>query len=146
MNFFLLLQIRARLRGRFTRNAYLEIPVIIASSDEQSGNSIQAYQNGQVLSIAQRQKRGKGMFFCVTGKNAFSKDQAGSDFDLRNGEESDSFIRSLKLRTNRKRQQNNFEENSDSSSSLSNSVFTPRRESDSSFSISNGQFRKISMV
>lgn len=138
--------IRARLRGRFTRNAYLEIPVIIASSDEQSGNSIQAYQNGQVLSIAQRQKRGKGMFFCVTGKNAFSKDQASSDFDLRNGEESDSFIRSLKLRTNRKRQQNNFEENSDSSSSLSNSVFTPTRESDSTFFISNGQFRKISMV
>lgn len=140
------LQVRARLRGRFSKDGYLEIPVIIACSDDDH-SAQQVQQNDHALLTHGRPRRTKGTFFCLTTAANFSREDLGnSNYELRDGEEVDGFIKSLVLRTNRTRK-NNFErDNSDSSSSLSNSVFTPRGQSDTSFIVNNGQFRKISMV
>ncbi|XP_067052748.1 arrestin domain-containing protein 3-like isoform X1 [Acropora muricata] len=142
--YFLL--VRARLRGRFSKDGYLEIPVIVACSDaDHSVNQVQ--QNDHALLTHGRQRRTKGTFFCLTTGTNFSRGDLGnSNYELQDQEEVDGFIKSLVLRTNRTRKDNFERHNSDSSSSLSNSVFTPRRQSDTSFFVNNGQFKKISMV
>jgi len=142
--YFLL--VRARLRGRFSKDGYLEIPVIVACSDgDHSAKQVQ--QNDHALLTHGRQRRTKGTFFCLTTPTNISRGDLGnSNYELRDEEEVDGFIKSLVLRTNRTRKDNFERHNSDSSSSLSNSVFTPRRQSDTSFFVNNGQFKKISMV
>lgn len=142
--YFLL--VRARLRGRFSKDGYLEIPVIVACSDgDHSAKQVQ--QNDHALLTHGRQRRTKGTFFCLTTATNFSRgDHGNSNYELRDQEEVNGFIKSLVLRTNRTRKDNFERHNSDSSSSLSNSVFTPRRQSDTSYFVNNGQFKKISMV
>lgn len=140
------LQVRARLRGRFSKDGYLEIPVIVACSDgDHSAKQVQ--QNDHALLTHGRQRRTKGTFFCLTKATNFSRGDLGnSNYELRDQEEVDGFTKSLVLRTNRTRKDNFERHNSDSSSSLSNSVFTPRRQSDTSYFVNNGQFKRISMV
>lgn len=107
----------------------------------------QVQQNNHALLTHGRQRRTKGTVFCLTTAKNLSREDCGNpNYELRDGEEVDGFLKSLVLRTNRTRR-NKFErDNSDSSLSLSNSVFSSRRQSDTSFIINNGQFRKISMV
>ena len=136
------MQIRAKLKGKFTKDGYLEIPIIIASSDDQS--VLQAQKNAHVQPTSQRPKRGKGTFFCVTGK---TKDQVNSNLDLCDEEEVDSLIVSFTSSTERTRA-DVFAENVASSSNKSNSnhALTSRPVSNPLFFVNDGQFKQISMV
>ena len=136
------MQIRAKLKGKFTKDGYLEIPIIIASSDDQS--VLQAQENAHVQPTSHRPKRGKGTFFCVTGK---TKDQVNSNLDLCDEEEVDSLIVSFTSNTERTRA-DVFAENVARSSNKSNSnhVLTSSRGSNPLFFVNDGQFKQISMV
>lgn len=142
--FSVFLQIRAKLKGKFTKDGYLEIPIIIASSDDQS--VLQAQKNAHVQPTSHRPKRRKGTLFCVTGKNTFKENQVISNLDLCD-EEVDSLMVSFTSSTGRTRA-DVFAENLASSSNKSNSnhVRTSRPVSTSSFVVNNGQFKQISMV
>lgn len=130
--------VRSKLKGKFRNDAYIEIPIIIASSDDQS--IMLAQENKQALPTSQRPKRGKGMFFCVTGKNSFPHEEhvQDSNVDLC---EVNGFIISLDHKMGRKNS------NISSDNSKSGHMFTPRRESDDSvFFHNNSQFKQISIV
>ena len=143
--FFVFLQIRAKLKGKFTKDGYLEIPIIIASSDDQS--VLQAQKDAHVQPTSHRPKRRKGTFFCVTGKNTFHENQVISNLDLCDEEEVDSLVVSFTSSTGRTRA-DVFAENLASSSHKSNSnhVRTSRPVSNSSFVVNYGQIKQISMV
>lgn len=137
--------IRAKLKGKLTKDGYLEIPVVIASSDDET--VLQAQKSAEARPVSQRPKRRKGTFFCVTGKNSLHQDQNNSDIDLSDQEEVDDFISSLTSRSKRNRR-DNFTENSNNLTKEANSYYvsSSRRESDSSVFINNGQFKLMSIV
>ena len=141
----LFLQIRAKLKGKLTKDGYLEIPVVIASSDDET--VLQAQKSAEARPASQRPKRRKGTFFCVTGKNSLHQDQNNSDIDLSDQEEVDDFISSLTSRSKRNRR-DNFTENSNNLTKEANFYYvsSSRRESDSSVFINNGQFKLMSTV
>lgn len=135
--------IRAKLKGKFTKDGYLEIPIVIASSDDES--LLQAQKNTQVVPASQRPKRRKGTFFCVTGQNTSLK-EIDNSIHSSDQEEVNGFIISLMSRDKRNREDNSTE-NSDSSSNKTNSNGgRSRGESDTSFFMNNGQFKQISIV
>lgn len=142
------MQIRTKLKGKFTKDCCLEIPVVIASSDDESVVQAQT-ESAHYWPTSQRPKRRKGTFFCVTGKNTLLEEEETSNQHLRDQEEMDNFIVSLISRSKRNRE-DALTENSDhglTNNSNPNHVFTSRRKSDNSFFLSNNsQFKVISVV
>ena len=112
-------QITAKFKGKLTKNGYLEMPVVIASSDDET--VIQAQKNAQTKPASLRPLRRRGTFFCVTAQNAlfYKKDNSNIDFS---DQEVDDFIASLLSRT----KQNGYNFRANSNKSL------PRKENHSS--------------
>ena len=81
------MQIRAKLKGKCSKDGYLEIPVVIACSADES--VVQAQNIAQVGRASQRSKRGMGKCFCTTGNNSSMGQVNDSNVELHAEEEGD---------------------------------------------------------
>ena len=138
-------QITAKFKGKLTKNGYLEMPVVIASSDDET--VIEAQKNAQKKPASLRPLRRRGTFFCVTAQNTLLYKQDNSNMDFSDQEEVDDFIASHLSRT--KQSGYNFTANSNKSlprKQNHSSAFASRQEPERKFVNSNGQFKLISAV
>lgn len=139
------IQITAKFKGKLTKNGYLEMPVVIASSDDET--VIEAQKNAQKKPASLRPLRRRGTFFCVTAQNTLLYKQDNSNMDFSDQEEVDDFIASHLSRT--KQSGYNFTANSNKSlprKQNHSSAFASRHEPERKFVNSNGQFKLISAV
>ena len=139
-------QIRAKLKGKFLKDGYLEIPVVIACSADES--VVQAQKSAQLGLPSQHPKRRKGTFFCITGNSSLMRQLNDSNLEFYDEEEGDKNIvgpKSWPLRN----LQGNFKDIVNSCSltneTNSNREFT-REESDTRYFLNNGKFKLISVV
>ena len=138
-------QITAKFKGKLTKNGYLEMPVVIASSDDET--VIEAQKNAQTKPASLRPLRRRGTFFCVTAQNTLLYKQDNSNINFRDQEEVDDFIASLLSRT--KQNGYNFTANSNKSSPRKqnhSSAIASRHEPERKFVNNNGHFKLISAV
>lgn len=134
-------QIKAKFKGKLTKNGYLEMPVVIASSDDET--VIQAQKNAQTKPASLRPLRRKGTFFCVTGQNTVFYNQENSSVDFSDQEEVDDFIASLLSRT----KQNGYNSNKSLPRKENHSSgIASRQEPERKFVNNNGHFKLISVV
>ena len=137
-------QIKAKFKGKLTKNGYLELPVVIASSDDET--VIEAQKNAQTKPASQPLRR-RGTFFCVTAQNTLFYQQDNSNIDFSYQEEADDFIASLLSRT----KQNGYNFTANSNKSLPrkenhSSAIASRHEPERKFVNNNGHFKFISAV
>lgn len=88
INFYL--QIKAKIRGKFVKDGYLEIPVVVACSDDQS--EMQVQQSTQTRMTFQNPKRRKGTFFCITGNTSLLGSPNSPKSEYFREDENDKFI------------------------------------------------------
>ena len=108
-----------------------------------------AQKSAQARLTSQRPKRGKGTFFCITGKNSLMGNLNSSNLELFDQDEGDKFLFSPTSRSFR-----NFEGNfTDIANSYnlrneknSHGKFSSSDESDSTYLAHNGRFKLISIV
>ena len=141
------MQVRTKLKGKFSKDGYLEIPVVIACSDDES--VVPAQKSKEVRPASQHPKRTKGTFFCITGKTSLMGDLNNSNLEFCDQDEEDKFIvnpMSQPLRN----LEGNFTDvvNPYGLTNETNSYrdFTNRKESDTTNFLNNGGFKVISVV
>lgn len=137
-------QVRAKLKGKFTKDGYLEIPVVIACSADES--EVPAQKEAQVKPASRRPKRRKGTFFCVTGKTSLMGDLNDSNLQFWDQNEGDNFIVNPMSRRV-KNLEGNFTDILNQYD-LTNSYreIATRKESDTTHFLNNGGFKLISIV
>lgn len=138
-------QITAKFKGKLTKNGYLEVPVVIASSDDET--VIEAQKNAQTKPASLRPLQRRGTFFCVTAQNTLFYKQRNSNIDFSDQEEVDDFIASLLSRT----KQNGYNFTANSNKSLPrkenhSSAIASRQDTERKFVNNNGHFKLISAV
>lgn len=82
--------IKAKIRGKFVKDGYLEIPVVVACSDDQS--EMQVQQSTQTRMTFQNPKRRKGTFFCITGNTSLLGSPNSPKSEYFREDENDKFI------------------------------------------------------
>lgn len=141
------MQVRAKLKGKFSKDGYLEIPVVIACSADES--EVPAQNSSQVRPASQRPKRRKGTFFCITGNTSLMGDLNNSNLEFCDQDERDKFIISPMSRSSRNLEGNFtdfFNPYGLTNETNSDREFTTRKESDTTNFLNNGGFKLISVV
>lgn len=136
--------VRAKLKGKFTKDGYLEIPVVIACSADES--EVPAQKEAQVKPASRHPKRRKGTFFCVTGKTSLMGDLNDLNLQFWDQNEGDNFIVNPMSRRV-KNLEGNFTDILNQYD-LTNSYreIATRKESDTTHFLNNGGFKLISIV
>lgn len=136
--------VKAKLKGKFTKDGYLEIPVVIACSADES--EVPAQKDPQVRPVSQRPKRRKGTFFCVTGKTSLTGDLNDSSLEFRDQNEGDKFIVSPLSRPSENLEGNFTEIVNQYDLTNSFRKISTRKGSDTTHFLNNGGLKLISIV
>lgn len=89
--------VKAKVKGKLSKDGYLEIPVVIACSDDQS--EMLAQLSTQANMTSQKPKRRKGTFFCITGNTSLMGGLNSSKSEYFKEDENDQYVFSPTFRS-----------------------------------------------